>query len=138
MLLPKLAKFLGLESQHRAESLEQLAELISQANLENRILTVLIDEAHKLKSPGSMQEIHSLISMQSLVQFGINFVLFGNPQMIDVVGQTQEFHNRLLLSVHLDDLSLDQMTEYLAYRFKIEPHPGQHNGARYLRASPSN
>ncbi|WP_159455375.1 ExeA family protein [Pseudobacteriovorax antillogorgiicola] len=122
-LLPKLCRFLGIQGTDRLQSLEHLAQAIEESNLDSRVLTVIIDEAHKLKSPSSMQEIHSLISMQSLVPFGINFVLLGNPQMMDVVGQTQEFHNRLSLSVHLENLSLEELVGYISYRLQMNRIP---------------
>ena len=115
-LLPKLAKFLGVHRSENQEMLSDISDSIEAIDLEGRILTVIIDEAHKIKSAKAMEEVHTLISMQSLINFGINFILIGNPSMSDVVSQSPEFQNRLSLSCELEELEMKDIESYITHR----------------------
>ena len=119
-LVPKLCRFLGLKNTGVNASLEELSDNIENITLEGRTLTIIIDEAHKLKSPKAMSEIHTLISMQSLIQFGVNFILIGNEQLEDTIEQTPEFQNRLSLSCRLEALDSNEIMKYLSHQLALK------------------
>lgn len=122
-LLPKLCKFLGVEYSSRLQGVEAFTEAVERISLGHRVLTIIIDESHKLKSPDAMQEIHTLISMQSLISFNINFVLLGSPQVMNVIHQTPEFYNRHSLAIHLEALTREELMAYLSYRLREKKIP---------------
>ncbi|MFW7379526.1 MAG: AAA family ATPase [Oligoflexus sp.] len=112
-LVPRLLKLTGATPAADEEALEQLGAAIDELGMDDRVLTILIDEAHKLQTIKSLQDIHSLISIQSMVATRINIVLFGNPDLLTTIDKSDTLRNRISMSATVSPLTPDQIQTYL-------------------------
>ncbi|NRA63688.1 MAG: hypothetical protein HRU19_04350 [Pseudobacteriovorax sp.] len=115
-LLPKVAKYFGIEQGTPGALLQGVTERITETNKLGKVFTIIIDEAHKLRSPAALTELHSLISLQNLVPFGVNSVLLGDPFMMEVLDQTPELKNRVHVGIHFPSLTSKETARYIAKR----------------------
>ena len=112
-LLRKLGQHFGCESQDKRTLLESIGEAIDDMNQIGKIFTVLIDEAHKIVDPQGFTEIHSLISVNSLRDSGVNFILAGDPFLLDMIRQTPDLKNRVQVSIRFEALNFDDCSRYI-------------------------
>ncbi len=120
-LLPKLAKYFGISAQNQHSLLELVADAIDQINQEGRLVTFIIDEAHKIKDPDAFSELHGLISLQSLVNLGINCILVGNNYLNEVISHTEQIKSRLNLTINFNNLSIQETAAYLYHSLASTP-----------------
>src|SRR6476620_10467320 len=69
-LLPKLAQYLGMDA--ATSSNRSVLARLQESRLHSKILTVIIDDAHKIKEPEALDEILSLIQIQSIAANHVN------------------------------------------------------------------
>ncbi len=115
-LLPKLAQYLGLDpisSNNRA-----VLNRLQESRLHGKILTVIIDDAHKLRTPEALDEILALIQVQSIAASHLNFVLVGNPRLSQVIQGTEGCLHRLALLADIQSLDRTDMIAFLNWRLE--------------------
>jgi type II secretory pathway predicted ATPase ExeA len=117
-LLPKLLQQLNHSGESGEDPLRVLGQALDKVGFENRSLTILIDDAHQLRHPDSLTDLHSLIGTQSLSATGLNIVLFGNASLNPVLRQSDSIANRISLTTAMNPLSVDQLHQYLKDHFK--------------------
>ncbi len=113
-LLPKLAHYLGLDP--ATSSNRAILGRLQESRLHDKILTVIIDDAHKLKEPEALDEILALIQVQSIATNHINFVLIGNPRLAQLVQMTEGCQHRLALQAEIPCLVRNDIIPYLNWR----------------------
>ncbi len=113
-LLPKLALYLGLDP--ATSTNRQVLERLQQSRLHGKILTVIIDDAHKLKEPDALDEILALIQVQSIAANHLNFILIGNPRLSQIVQMTEGCQHRLALIADMQGLTRNDIIPYLNWR----------------------
>lgn len=117
-LVPRLCKLANIEVAEDEDPIGQLAQAIEELCIEQRTMTIIIDEAHKLKTASSFQDIHSLISIQSMVRTRLNIVLFGNPELLQLIETADAMRNRVSMAATIPPLSSDQIHNYLNQHFQ--------------------
>jgi type II secretory pathway predicted ATPase ExeA len=113
-LMPKLAQYLGLDA--ATSTNRHVLERLQQSRLHEKILTIIIDDAHKLREPEALDEILSLIQVQSLAANHLNFILIGNPRLSQIVQMTEGCQHRLALSADIQALTRNDIIPYLNWR----------------------
>jgi len=113
-LLPKLAQYLGLDP--ATSSNRTILGRLQESRLHGKILTVIIDDAHKLKEPEALDEILALIQVQSIASNHVNFVLIGNPRLAQLVQITEGCQHRLALLAEISSLVRNDIIPYLNWR----------------------
>jgi type II secretory pathway predicted ATPase ExeA len=113
-LLPKLAQYLGMDP--ASSTNRHVLERLQQSSLHGKILTIIIDDAHKLKEPEALDEILALIQVQSIAANHLNFILIGNPRLNAIVQMTEGCQHRLALSADMQGLSRNDIIPYLNWR----------------------
>ncbi|WP_141735795.1 ATP-binding protein [Oligoflexus tunisiensis] len=134
-LLPKLAQYLGLDP--ATSSNRTVLARLQQSRLHGKILTVIIDDAHKLKEPEALDEILALIQVQSIAANHVNFILIGNPRLSRVIQMTEGCQHRLALLADMQALSRNDIIPYLNWRLDQIGLPAKVVGAdahNYLMA----
>jgi general secretion pathway protein A len=115
-LLPRLGHYLGLD-----ESRCQARVIIQQlhaARLHGKVLTVIIDDAHKLTTPEAFDEILSLSHVQSMIASRMNFILIGNPRLMQTLQNLDGIQHRLSLWASLHPLNRNELASYLSHRLE--------------------
>lgn len=115
-LLKKLGEHFGIIDSTGTELLKKVSEAIEEINQLGKIFTILVDEAHKLIDPAAFSEVHSLLSINSLRETGINFVLAGDPFLFEMLQQTTDLESRVLIAVKFNALTFDETARYLTDR----------------------
>jgi type II secretory pathway predicted ATPase ExeA len=113
-LLPKLAQYLGLDP--ATSTNRHVLERLQQSRLHGKILTVIIDDAHKLKDPEALDEILALIQVQSIAANHLNFILIGNSRLSQIVQMTEGCQHRLAFSADMQGLTRNDIIPYLNWR----------------------
>jgi general secretion pathway protein A len=119
-LLPKLASFLGVETEIKDRPLiEQVALGIEEIASEQRKFLILVDDADRLTTPLAFEEVVTLVSMQRAATPCATFVLLGDENLEVTLQRTPHLKSRLVLKARLKPLSLDESLEYMAFRLRI-------------------
>lgn len=113
-LLPKLAQYLGLDP--KSTTNRNVLAHLQQSRLHGKILTIVIDDAHKLKEAEALDEILALIQVQSIAANHLNFVLIGNPRLNQLVQITEGCQHRMALHADLQALTRNEIIPCLNWR----------------------
>ncbi|MCX6129665.1 MAG: ATP-binding protein [Proteobacteria bacterium] len=116
-LLPKLAQYLGLNP--KTSSSREILKHLQDSRLHQRLLTVVIDDAHKLTGPEALDEILSLSQAQSVTSNHLNFILIGNPRLWNILQATEGVQHRLSLYADLQGLKRTEVVNYLNWRIEM-------------------
>ena len=119
-LIPKLAKYLGYQGKVDSlkTSLEYVAQALDNIATENRLLSIIIDEADKLSNHQALEEIHSLISIQSIAPACINFTMIGTQKIQSLIEDSPKFTGRIRHCTKIPPLDLLETREYIRSRLK--------------------
>lgn len=82
----------------------------------NNIL--MMDEAQAVQDPAVFEEIRLLLNFQLNDQFLLTLVLFGQPELNDLVATLPQLNQRIAIRYHLRPFSTDETAEYVRFRMK--------------------
>jgi type II secretory pathway predicted ATPase ExeA len=120
-LLRKIA--LQMEVQAPAESktelLTQLAKRLTEVFESKKKAVVLIDEAQMLKSQELMEDFRGLLNIEIDGQKVVTFVLFGLPELDEVLALDRPLHQRMAVRCQLTELDQAGTQAYINYRLGI-------------------
>jgi type II secretory pathway predicted ATPase ExeA len=121
-LLPRIAEFLGVYDAVLPPSMPELIKSVGDALAElvaeSKQLTIIIDEANKLTTLESFDEVHALISAQCSIDVGINIILLGTPDLSETLKKLSSINNRVILQATYDLLSYEETVQYIAFRMQ--------------------
>jgi general secretion pathway protein A len=115
-LLTRLGHYLGLD-ESRCQP-RTIIQQLHEARLHGKVLTIMIDDAHKLTTPEAFDEILSLSHVQSIISSRVNFVLLGNPRLMQTLQQLDGIQHRLSLWTLLHPLNRNELASYLSHRLE--------------------
>lgn len=122
-LMPKLAQLFQTRRQPNDRSTEDDLGIVSRGLeeiiRERRRLVLILDEAHKLKTPEAFEEVHSLISLQGTIGSCVTTLLIGTDELNAALQLTPALRPRLALKAHLAPLSEAECADYMRYRLKL-------------------
>lgn len=80
---------------------------------------VIIDEAHRLKTPG-IRAVLQLLALQTTESQLMQIILFGqNPELMDAVTGNPAMHTRLSAHVELTPFAEEEVAQMIAHRLKV-------------------
>lgn len=119
-LLSRLAAQLGVEdpSEDRATLLGQIYQALIAIREENRRAVLFIDEAQFLADPNIIAEMRSLLNLEYDDQRAMSIVLFGQPELDDVLNLDEALAQRVDHRICLDSLDETSALKYLVHRIQ--------------------
>ena len=104
----------------KAAMLLALNQFLIQQLAEDRLVVVIIDEAQNLTDK-VLEELRMLSNLETSSDKLLQIVLVGQPELRDKVSQPhlEQLRQRIALSYHLDPLTLDEITHYIAHRMRV-------------------
>lgn len=120
-LLRKFAMQLGVKDikEDKVEILGQIYRRLLEINDSGKTAVLLIDEVQMLKSREIMEEFRGLLNMEMSGGKMINLILFGLPDLDEVLSLDEPLKQRVAMKVLLRPLSEDNTIEYIRHRIHI-------------------
>jgi type II secretory pathway predicted ATPase ExeA len=117
-VLPRIAATFGV-SQVAAEPVQvlgQIFERLAVISADGKLPVLLVDEAQLLRNPRVMEEFRGLLNMEHDEHRLLSMVLFGLPELMDVLRLDAPLAQRVDVGVRLDALEPDEVAEYVRHR----------------------
>jgi general secretion pathway protein A len=114
-----------------AELPERRSELMADACLEDlqKVLIdnmddgkntiVVIDEAHSISDPKTLEEIRLLLNFQLQNKFLLTLLLLGQPELTKKVEDLKPLDQRIAIKCHLKEFGEEDTGKYIAHRLKV-------------------
>ena len=119
-VLPRIAATFGV-SQVASEPLQvlgQIFERLAVISADGTLPLLLIDEAQLLRNPQVMEEFRGLLNMEHDEHRLLSMVLFGLPELMEVLRLDAPLAQRVDVGVRLDALEPDEVGEYVRHRLE--------------------
>lgn len=120
-MLRKMALQLGIPApgETQTELLTQLARRLEEISESGKKAVVLIDEAQMLRSRELMENFRGLLNIEVDGRKAVTFVLFGLPELDEVLALDQPLYQRVAIRYQLTELDVAGTEAYVAYRLGI-------------------
>lgn len=120
-LLRKFAIQLGIKDtkEDKVEILGQIYKRLWEINESGKTAVMLIDEVQMLKSREIMEEFRGLLNMEMPGGKMINLILFGLPDLEEVLSLDEPLKQRVAMRVPLRPFNEDNTVEYIKHRLHI-------------------
>ena len=103
-----------------ADYLLELLGKILQNNIHNGQETVvIIDEAHVIKDELVFEQLRLLLNFQLRDRFMITLLLFGQPELKQLIEDNKPFDQRIAFKYYLEALNLDDTKKYIQHRLAV-------------------
>lgn len=120
-LLKKFAIQLGVKDikEDKVEILSQIFRRLREINESGKTAVLLIDEVQMLKSREIMEEFRGLLNMEMPGGKMINLILFGLPDLEEVLSLDEPLKQRVAMRVPLRPFNEDNTVEYIRHRLYV-------------------
>lgn len=120
-LLRKFAIQLGIKDtkEDKVEILGQIYKRLWEINESGKTAVMLIDEVQMLKSREIMEEFRGLLNMEMPGGKMINLILFGLPDLEEVLSLDEPLKQRVAMRVPLTPFNEANTVEYIKHRLHI-------------------
>ncbi|MEW6544973.1 MAG: AAA family ATPase [Nitrospirota bacterium] len=120
-LLRKIALQLGIPipGETKTELLTQLAQRLQEIFEKGKKAIVLIDEAQMLRNQEVMEDFRGLLNIEVDGRKVVTFVLFGLPELDEVLALDRPLQQRVAVRYQLTDLDATGTEAYITYRLGI-------------------
>lgn len=120
-LLKKIAIQMGVKDVNRDKIsvLSALTERLFKIAELNKKAVVLIDEAQMLNKKELMEELRGLLNIESESKKLITFILFGLPELEEVLKMDEPLAHRIALKYHLEPFTEESTRAYIEHRLKM-------------------
>jgi general secretion pathway protein A len=120
-MLRKIALQMEVEKPAEAKTdlLTQLSGRLSEVFESGKKAVVLIDEAQMLRNQELMQDFRGLLNIEFNGYKAVTFVLFGLPELDDVLQLDRPLHQRMAVRCELTALDTAGTEAYVNYRLRI-------------------
>lgn len=120
-LMKKIAMQIGIENiaDTKVEILSQLYYKLIEIYESGRKTVVLIDEVQMLHSREIMEEFRGILNMEGPEGKLITFILFGLPELDDILSLDEPLRHRIGIKFKLTGLSEEVTKEYIRHRLKV-------------------
>lgn len=120
-VLPRLAETFGV-SQVAGDPLQVLGQIFERLAVisgAGQLPVLLVDEAQLLRNPQVMEEFRGLLNMEHEDRRLLSMVLFGLPDLVEVLRLDPPLAQRVDVGVRLDALEPDEVGEYMRHRLGL-------------------
>lgn len=107
----------------KADVLMALDELVNNNAKEGRDTVILLDEAHTLEDPHVFQELRLLLNFQQRDRFLMTLLLFGQPELSDLIKANPAFEQRIGVKSRLQPMTLGETHDYIYHRLRVAGNP---------------
>ncbi len=120
-LLKKIAMQLGVEDvpEDKVNLLSTIYNRLIEIHESGKKAVVLIDEAQMLNSREIMEEFRGLLNLEVPGGKLVSFVLFGMPELDDVLSLDEPLKQRVAVKYRLKSFSRDMTAQYIRHRLRI-------------------
>jgi type II secretory pathway predicted ATPase ExeA len=120
-MLRKIALQMDVEKpgETKTDLLTQLSQRLSEVYESGKKAVVLIDEAQMLRSRELMQDFRGLLNIEFSGRKAVTFVLFGLPELDEVLSLDRPLHQRIAGRYELTSLDTTGTEAYVNYRLRI-------------------
>ena len=120
-LMKKIAMQIGIENpaESKLEILSQLYARLMEIYESGLKTVVLMDEVQMLQSREIMEEFRGILNMEGPDGTLITFVMFGLPELEDLLSLDEPLKNRIAVKYKLTGLDENITSDYIKYRLKI-------------------
>lgn len=120
-IMKKIAGQIGVEdpAESKVELLGQIYRRLAEVHEQGLKTAVLIDEAQMLQSKEIMEEFRGLLNMEAEGGKLITFVLFGLPQIENVLSLDEPLRQRVAVKCRMKAFEENVSQEYINHRLKI-------------------
>lgn len=121
-LLRDIIYNLGLKrsvSQEKDEIVHVLLEVLLNNFNNGKRSVIVIDEAHLIKDVEIFEELRILLNYQHQHRFLLTLLLFGQPELRDMVNNSKQFSQRVAIRHHLVGLEKEEIRRYIHHRLRI-------------------
>ena len=110
----------------KSRRLEALEEKLRRNRTEGRPSVLIVDEAQRLPAE-LLEEIRLLLNMETLHEKLLQIIISGQPELTEILRhpELRQLKQRVSCVCKLKPLSLDELREYLQYRFSLAGLPCQ-------------
>jgi type II secretory pathway predicted ATPase ExeA len=120
-IMKKIASQIGVgaPADTKVELLGQIYGKLAEIHERGLKTAVLIDEAQMLKSREIMEEFRGLLNMEAAGGKLITFILFGLPDLEEILSLDQPLQQRVAVKCNLEAFEESVTKEYIHHRLKI-------------------
>lgn len=120
-LMKKIAMQIGIENpaDSKIEILSQLYTRLMEIYESGMKAVVLIDEVQMLQSREIMEEFRGILNMEGPEGKLISFVMFGLPELEDVLALDEPLQQRVAVKYKLVGLDEDLTSNYIKHRLQV-------------------
>lgn len=99
--------------------LEVLDKILTDNMRDGHETVVVIDEAHIIKDEKMFEEIRLLLNFQRQDRFLLTLLLFGQPELRQMIEDNKQLEQRVGIKCHLDSLNETDTKNYIIHRLKV-------------------
>ncbi len=117
-LVRRIASQMGV-SDVEGSKVDLLGRLYSRLNEiaeEGKKAVILIDEAHMLRAPQTLEEIRGLLNLELTDSKLISIVMFGMPELDKCLSSEPALKQRIAMRFELKNFSYDVLVDYVRFR----------------------
>jgi general secretion pathway protein A len=110
---------------NKKELIDELNKFLLKELDEEGNVVIIIDEAQNL-TPSVLEQIRLLSNLETTKQKLLQIILFGQPQLRDVLGlpELQQLNQRISIRYHINSLSRKETEDYINHRLVIAGSKG--------------
>lgn len=114
-LLKAILGDLGIKT--KAQTRQEMMEVLSQILIEERNMVIIIDEAQNL-TMSSLEQIRLLGNFETEKEKLIQIVLVGQPELRKIIGnpRLKQLNQRIAVRYHLEPMNRNEVHEYINHR----------------------
>lgn len=119
-LLYEIALQLGISppTSHRSTLFRSLYDHLLQNARDGRATVLIIDEAHMIKDEAVFEDLRMLLNFQLNDRYLLSLILFGLPELNEMIARQKALNQRLALRLRLSPLSEEETAFYIDFRLK--------------------
>jgi general secretion pathway protein A len=126
-LLHEIALQLGVAPQksQRSAIFRAINEHLLGNAQRGRITVLIIDEAHTIAHKAAFEDLRMLLNFQLGDRHLLSLILFGQPDLREMIAQQRPLDQRIAFRMNLGPLSQEETASYIAFRLKLAGATGQ-------------
>ena len=106
----------GDTSGGKVDVIGRLYSRLNEIAEEGRKAAILIDEAHMLRSPETLEEIRGLLNLELAESKLLSIVMFGMPELDRCLSSEPALKQRMAMRFQLKNFTKEVLTDYVRFR----------------------
>jgi general secretion pathway protein A len=99
--------------------LELLHNILMNNMRDGKETVIVIDEAHTIKDEKLFEEIRLLLNFQLQDRFLLTLLMFGQPELRQMIEDNRQLEQRIAIKCHLDSLNEADTRNYILHRLQV-------------------